>query len=153
MSDIDIARIREELGTFDRISAKHAAALLDEIERLRGALAIMTETMHDAVEELGDLNDAVSESLPEVSCDAEGNPGNAIERIQWAGERLAALERVRDLMERAAETHRGCEDGFYACPRSEDYFGDYEAKPMEQRPCECWKESFDAALDAAKEKP
>ena len=73
-----------------------APALLDEIERLRGALAIMTETMHDAVEELGDLNDAVSESLPEVSCDAEGNPGNNTERIQWAGERLAALERVRE---------------------------------------------------------
>lgn len=133
MSDIDIARIREELGTFDRISAKHAAALLDEIERLRGALAIMTETMHDAVEELGDLNDAVSESLPEVSCDAEGNPGNNTERIQWAGERLAALERVREAAEHRDPGHES------TCS------AEYE--------CSCGQDALDAALDAAKDQP
>lgn len=34
--------------------------------------------------------------------------------------------------------HRYCEDGFYACPKNEDYFGSYDHTPIEQRPCECY---------------
>ena len=150
MTDIDIAALRSELATFDRLSSKHCGEVLDEIERLRGALAIMTETIHDAVEEFGGLNDAVSESLPEVSCDAEGHPGNAIERIQWAGDRLAALERVRETGEEAYEWIDAMHsDGDYPC-----------AAIYKGKACTCGaqpgidaRERFRAALDAAEEKP
>jgi hypothetical protein len=34
--------------------------------------------------------------------------------------------------------HVGCEDGYYACPKSEDYFGEgYEDLPIKERPCYC----------------
>ncbi len=33
--------------------------------------------------------------------------------------------------------HRGCDDGFYACPKSEDYFGEYEKYDIKNRPCYC----------------
>src|ERR1043166_4331394 len=38
---------------------------------------------------------------------------------------LAALREHRDLLRKIAAKHQGCDDGFYACPRSEDYFGQY----------------------------
>lgn len=34
--------------------------------------------------------------------------------------------------------HRDCEDGYYACPKSETYFGSYESTPIEDRPCHCF---------------
>lgn len=33
--------------------------------------------------------------------------------------------------------HHGCDDGFYACPKSEDYFGRHESLAIEERPCDC----------------
>jgi hypothetical protein len=33
--------------------------------------------------------------------------------------------------------HRYCEDGFYACPKNEEYFGLYSGIPIEQRQCNC----------------
>lgn len=46
-------------------------------------------------------------------------------------------ERIVQLL-RAVAKHNDCEDGFYACPKAEGYFGSYERLPMSQRPCECW---------------
>jgi len=36
--------------------------------------------------------------------------------------------------------HRYCEDGFYACPKSEDYFGRESGMPMKRRTCDCGAE-------------
>lgn len=53
-------------------------------------------------------------------------------------ERLFAdLRTYKKALEEIAKSHRGCEDGFYACPQSEDYFGGYENLPINDRPCHC----------------
>ena len=49
---------------------------------------------------------------------------------------IGVLERIARLLRDMAR-HRYCEDGFYACPKSESYFGSYDRTPIEQRPCEC----------------
>jgi hypothetical protein len=61
---------------------------------------------------------------------------------------LAALREHRDLLRKIAAKHQGCDDGFYACPRSEDYFGQYvdDEVPVEKRPCSCWAERAAAVL-------
>lgn len=42
--------------------------------------------------------------------------------------------------------HKGCDDGFYACPKSGDYFGRWEHLPVEERQCECGWDDISAAL-------
>jgi len=33
--------------------------------------------------------------------------------------------------------HRYCPDGFYACPKNEEYLGLYSGTPIERRVCNC----------------
>jgi hypothetical protein len=42
--------------------------------------------------------------------------------------------------------HRYCEDGFYACPKSEEYFGIFSEIPIERRKCDCYAEEAQALL-------
>lgn len=60
-------------------------------------------------------------------------------------------QRLRELLGRIAEKHSGCEDGFYACPKSEDYFGSFadDETPIEKRPCYCWADPAREALGGA----
>lgn len=41
--------------------------------------------------------------------------------------------------------HEEVEDGFYSCPKAENYFGQYEGTPIEKRPCYC---GYDKAANA-----
>ena len=61
---------------------------------------------------------------------------------------LAELRAARALLAKIAAKHMGCGDGFYACPRNEDYFGQYtdNETPIEQRPCYCWTDDARAVL-------
>lgn len=58
------------------------------------------------------------------------------------------VKALREFVAQVAVEHTGCEDGWYACPRSEDYFGDYEDRPIEERPCFCVARRAQAVLDA-----
>ena len=49
--------------------------------------------------------------------------------------------------------HTECEDGFYACPQSDSYFGEYEGMPVDQRPCSCGWDDIAAALAKLAEAP
>jgi hypothetical protein len=42
--------------------------------------------------------------------------------------------------------HQGCEDGFYACPKHPDYFGQYDNISIEERPCFCYGEDAEELL-------
>ena len=50
---------------------------------------------------------------------------------------FARIARLEEFIQKIASNHNGCEDGFYACPKSPDYFGRYDETPIEQRPCFC----------------
>ena len=47
--------------------------------------------------------------------------------------------------------HRYCEDGFYACPKNDEYFGRYSGVPIEQRRCDCDADEAIAILKEIKE--
>lgn len=57
-------------------------------------------------------------------------------------------KRQQEFVETFFTVHEGCDDGFYACPKSEDYFGEYENKPIEERPCYCAVENAKPKVSA-----
>jgi len=68
----------------------------------------------------------------------------------WSPDRaLKVLEALRAASKLPA--HYECEDGFYACPQAESYFGRHDSLPREKRPCQCPLGPIHAALAALEE--
>lgn len=55
---------------------------------------------------------------------------------------------IKEFREKFFTVHDGCDDGYYACPKSEDYFGKYESTPIEERPCFCHVEYTKPKVEA-----
>lgn len=90
-----------------------------------------------------DALEVIGEGCPELRQYASAlveNGSTLLALSRWACDAQKKFEKL--------DYHRGCEDGFYACPKSEDYFGEYEDKPIELRPCECHKVIVDNALNS-----
>lgn len=68
---------------------------------------------------------------------------------------LAENARLKGALQGARiKRHRGCEDGFYACPKHEDWFSaghhdEIEKLPLDERECWCGMDTHNARLDAA----
>lgn len=52
---------------------------------------------------------------------------------------------VIDLLKLVSEHHRGCEDGWYACPMSEDYISRDDEE--EESRCDCWSDPAKKLLE------
>lgn len=69
---------------------------LAEIDRLRTMVLRAERERGNLADELAMLEEDVEEHLPACVVDAEGGPGNARERIEYAGKEIARLTRERD---------------------------------------------------------
>ena len=54
------------------------------------------------------------------------------------------VHKLEDFIRRQFKSHDECEDGFYSCPKAENYFGSWDDDTSgDPRPCEC---GYDEAM-------
>jgi len=54
------------------------------------------------------------------------------------------IQELENFIRSRYKSHYECEDSYYSCPKSPDYFGEYDDLDIKDRPCYC---GYDKAQD------